>query len=214
MVKVKICGIKSIEEVYMVNKHLPDYIGFVFAESKRKVTIETAAKLSESLAEKIGKVGVFVNEAIDDIIKTVKKVNLDVIQLSGDESCEYIEKLKHIMNEDTLHDKVKVWKSFRIKKNGALAEIEKYNVNAYLLDSYVAGSYGGSGEVFDWEKANKIINKYNIIIAGGLNPSNVKELLSLMNPYMLDVSSGVEGAYGKDENKVRDFIYSVRYNSY
>lgn len=200
MAKVKICGIRSFRDVGIINTLKPDYIGFVFAESKRKVTIEEASSYSKKIIEGIRKVGVFVNHDTEFIRNAVNKCCLDVIQLHGEEN--------HLDYEDI---GVEIWKSFRIKKSEDFLEIEKYSGEYFLTDSYVEGSYGGTGKVVD-KNIIKTIKGKKHIIAGGLDKNNVSEFIKKFNPYCVDVSSSVETEGKKDFYKTKEFIEEVRKN--
>ena len=205
MTGIKICGLKRLIDVEYVNKYLPDYVGFVFAESQRKVEPTYAALMSEHLKPGIKKVGVFVNADISAVENTVKLCGLDVIQLSGDEDVEYVKELARKAGRY-----FEIWKSIRVKDRDSLNAADKYPVDAYLLDACAKGSYGGSGISFDWNVATGAAESRKIILAGGLNPENVKKAVEIVKPFAVDVSSGVETGGFKDEAKIRDFIQAVR----
>jgi phosphoribosylanthranilate isomerase len=208
MIKVKICGIKNKENVDWINSDLPDYVGLVFAKSKRKVTFDTAKILLDRLDSKIKKVGVFVNEKLSDIAYIAVNLRLDIVQLHGDEDNNYILSLKN--NIDS-----RIWKAVRLVDNTSLLPLVSYkNVDAFLLDSYSKEFYGGTGETFNWELAIEAKKYGRVILAGGLNPENVAEAIKKVEPYAVDVSSGVENENGKDKYKIRKFIYSARSNIY
>lgn len=220
MVKIKICGIKREEDVRLINMYLPDYAGFVFAESRRRVTIKQALNLCRRLDKRIRRVGVFVNEPEDVIIEAVKDLSLDVVQLSGDENPDYVRSLDERIKKTrswekgSVEKRIEIWKAIRVVDKSSLDKMRIYDVDKYLLDSYTKGSFGGSGTTFNWDLIKeelKILNSCkNIIIAGGLNSENVKEAIKILNPYGVDVSSGVETGGVKDEGKIRDFINCVR----
>lgn len=198
MVKVKICGITSLSEVEFLNRVMPDYIGFVFSKSIRKVTAEEALTLSKYLSKRICRVGVFRNEEIYKVREIALSGVIDVIQLHGNENEEYIKELEDLNME--------VWKGITIKET---LEINfNYNVDKYLLD----GNTPGSGECFNWESLQHIPK--GIILAGGINEENVLYGIEKFMPYAVDVSSGVEkivnGIRLKDENKTSRLIRKVR----
>jgi tryptophan synthase beta chain len=194
MVKIKICGIKTIKDIEIVNKYLPDYIGFVFAESRQKISDDTAQQLKKALVPEIKAVGVFVNDDISHIISLVEQNIIDVIQLHGDESEEYIAQLKKAVS-------VPVNKVFKVKDK-ELAE--PLTIADYvLLDS----STGGSGKTFDLNNISNIESSF--FVAGGINITNVQQYLNL-EPYGIDVSSGVEVNGEKDEHKIKELIEYVR----
>jgi phosphoribosylanthranilate isomerase len=196
-VKLKICGITSEKDAIMVSKLGADAIGFVFAESKRKITPEKAKEIIEKLPPFITTVGIFMNAEIDEVNKIAEYAALDAVQLHGNESPEYCNKMNR-----------KVVKGILITKNDSkesiLKKMENYSVAAYILDPGT-----GSGETFDWDIAYGI--EKPIIIAGGLSPENVKDVIKKLHPYGVDVSSGVEKEYGKkDREKVQKFIREAR----
>ncbi|MEZ4358131.1 MAG: phosphoribosylanthranilate isomerase [Eubacteriales bacterium] len=200
MAKVKICGIKSRDDIDIVNALLPDYIGFVFCPtSKRYISLNEAKVLSSLLSSKIKKVGVFVNEKKETINKLKEECNLDVLQLHGDEK-----------PQDCFYDGASVWKAIRIKDSIDLDKVKFYNVDRFLLDTFVLGSYGGSGKMFDLNLIRYLSKKDEIVLAGGLSPENVKTIVKTVNPYAVDVSSGVETEGKKDYCLVKEFIDKVR----
>jgi len=203
MTAVKICGIKTPEEVSILNRYTPDYAGFIFSRSKRIVSIKKASFLIGLLPKEVKRVGVFVNETEETILNTQWECGLDVIQLSGDEDESFINKLKK-----TGYIK-EIWKSVRVSGSTDYSDINN-NADAILLDTYSKSAYGGTGETFDWNGAKSFAENHRIILAGGLNPDNVKEAIKTLNPYCVDVSSGVEVNGYKDENLVKEFIKRVK----
>lgn len=209
MTKIKICGLKRIEDIQYVNKYLPDYIGFVFAESKRRVTVEQVMKLRNELDIRIKTVGVFVNEDIDKVIEISKKCRLNCLQLHGDEDETYVENLKNLLNSHLVKD-VEIWKAIRVKDESSIAMLNSYRVDAFVLDTFVEGAYGGVGKVFDWSLA-KLAKPYGkIFVAGGLNIENVRAVVEAVSPYGVDVSGGVETDGCKDESKICSFVEKVK----
>ncbi len=206
MSKVKICGLTRNVDIEYVNKYLPDYIGFVFAASRRQVNADDALKLSNSLDKWIKKAGVFVNHSIDEVLNIASVCGLDIIQLSGDEDFEYVKKLK-----SKVRSKVEIWKAIRIKDETSLSNAELFDADGILLDAYAGNSYGGSGKSFDWTIAAKASKKFKIILAGGLDCTKVKQAIEIVNPFAVDVSSGVETDGYKDETKIKEFIVKARF---
>jgi len=199
LTQVKICGIKREIDVEFINKYLPNYAGFVFAGTKRKLSPETATNLCRLTDSHIKKVGVFVNKDFEHLLNIANLCKLDIVQLHGDETPDYVQNVKTAGYE--------VWKAFRIQDSSIFEEIKKYNADKYLLDTYVKDEYGGSGVAFDW---SLIKNGENIILAGGLNNKNVTDAIAIAKPYCVDVSSGVEDELGyKDEQKIREFMEAV-----
>ncbi len=216
MIRVKICGIRSEEDVMILNRCMPDYAGFVFAAGKREVSPDQVSVLIKMLDTRIRTVGVFVNRDLRDVVDISRRCGLDVIQLHGEETPEYVCALKRALGGR------ECWKAFRIAGEGSLADVRLFSaavaVDAIVLDSFCAGCYGGSGKTFDWSLAANLKGQGDaadckIILAGGLNPENVGGAVRAIRPYCpyaMDVSSGVETGGRKDECKIMDFIASVR----
>ena len=201
MTKIKICGLKRLEDITYVNKYLPDYIGFIFAKSKRMVDDATAAQLKRALDKRIKAVGVFVNEPIEHITALCRENIIDLVQLHGDEEEAYIKELKQrIPNE--------IIKAIRLKEALGPEDIQKFSCSHILFDTYNKEQYGGSGLTFNLELIPENINSY--FIAGGLNAENILEVIEVCHPYCVDISSGVETNGIKDENKIRELIELVR----
>lgn len=204
MTKVKICGITNLEDGLNAVKLGADYVGFVFYEkSPRNVSFRQAWEISQELG-KVKKVGLFVNETPENVMAISDFVGLEVLQFHGDENPQYCLGLAGIADE--------TWKAIRVEDEGSLAQIQAYeSIDAFVLDAHVDGKMGGTGSTFDWELAKKarVYNK-RIILAGGLDSSNVREAIRIVQPYAVDVSSGVEEAKGKKSyEKMREFIEAV-----
>ncbi|MDC7236522.1 MAG: phosphoribosylanthranilate isomerase [Sphaerochaetaceae bacterium] len=192
--KLKICGLKREEDILMANEIKPEYIGFVFAKSKRQVNLEKALFLKSKLDKMIKSVGVFVNEPIENVVKTVKSKAIDIVQLHGDEDSSYILKLKREVNIPIIKA-IKVNKDFR--------NIEKFNeVNYLLIDSG-----GGSGKTFDWSLDLKF-NK-PLFIAGGISLANIEEAYKRFKSYAFDLSSSVETNGYKDFKKMKEISFKL-----
>lgn len=202
MTKIKICGLRRIEDIEIVNNYLPDYIGFIFAKSKRKISIEEGETFSIELDNRIKKVGVFVNEKLDILLETADRVKLDIIQLHGDEDLDYIDKIDK---------KYKIWKAIRVEDKRDVEIIKKYEnkVDKILLDSFHEDEYGGTGLNFDWNMI-KNINMEKIVLAGGINYGNILGAIKITQAETLDISSGVETDGFKDLEKIKDIILKVR----
>jgi phosphoribosylanthranilate isomerase len=194
--KVKICGITDEKSLYDAIEAGADAIGFVFANSKRKITIEKAINLSYHVPPHILKIGVFVNETEENIKKIFTKVSLDFIQLHGDETPQFCKSIK-----------LPVIKAFSINNMEDVDKASRYEVPYYLFDGAKGAYHGGNGETFDWNLL-EVMNfpKEKIILAGGLTPKNVEEAIKVVSPLMVDVSSGVETNEKKDKDKVTEFI--------
>ena len=205
--KVKICGLKRLEDIEIVNKFCPDYIGFIFAASKRQISIEIAQQLKALLHPSIKTVGVFVNESIEKILQYEQLGIINIVQLHGDEDLVYIKELKKSSS-------LPIIKAFRIKDEKSLENqyslIENPILDGVLLDAFSPVNYGGLGKSFDWNLLEKVPRPY--FLAGGIGIDNIDEAL-LHKPYAVDVSSKVETDGVKDETKVRVLIERIRRNS-
>jgi phosphoribosylanthranilate isomerase len=207
-VRVKFCGITSVEDRDSAIIAGADAIGLVFfKDSLRFVTLEKAEIIAKDTPPFISIVGIFVNEDLDFIEECVERCNLNVVQLHGDEDVKYCLKFKSMMFKG-----VKLIKAIRIKDREGLAAIEDCPADAILLDAYKKGAYGGTGQGFDHSLAI-IAKEYgrNIIISGGLNPDNVYKIIKEVKPYGVDVSSGIESSPGKKNVELMErFIEEVR----
>lgn len=198
MAKIKICGLKRLEDIEIVNKYKPDYIGFVFADSKRKVTSDLAFKMKKNLDSSIKSVGVFVDEDIDVIIKLYDEGIIDIAQLHGLENEEYIKKLKQKSNY-----KLEIINVIEMSDEKDLKEYDNSLADYLLLDS---GK--GSGKTFDWRLIRKDLKK-EFFLAGGLNSKNISKAIEEFNPYAVDLSSSVETDGYKDELKIKEVMEEV-----
>lgn len=201
MKKVKICGLRRKEDILMVNRLKPDYVGFVFADSSRKVTKEEAKALSKQLEKEICPVGVFVNEEPETVAQIANAGIIDLIQLHGDEDEAYIQKLKVLTNKPVI-------KAVRVSSREQIQKAEALSCEYLLFDTYIKGQYGGSGKSFDVSLIGEVSKPY--FIAGGLSEGNVAEKLKDCEAFAADVSSAVETDGYKDEKKVQQFIEAVR----
>lgn len=192
--KIKICGLFRVEDIQYVNEIKPDYIGFVFAKSKRQVTYQQALNLKQQLNKDIKAVGVFVNEDIDFIVKLVNNHIIDIIQLHGSENNEYINKIKNQTH-------VPIIKAIKVSSADDLNV--SYNVDYYLLDNKISGS----GNSFDWNLIKKMDKP--VFLAGGISLENIDEAIDTAD-YGIDVSSGVETNGVKDFNKIKEIVRRVR----
>ena len=198
MTKVKICGL--MEEAHAKAAVQADAAGFVFAPSKRRVTIEHAARLAKHLPVDTEKIGVFVNAELNEIEEAVEKVPLTMVQLHGDETDELVKSIG-----------VPVIQAFSIRTKEDALKLEKSIADYILVDAPGADYRGGSGQVFDWSLLEGLeIDFARLIVAGGLNPENVSGAVKQLKPFMVDVSSGVETEGRKDVNKIQAFIKQVK----
>lgn len=203
-VKIKICGLMRSKDIEYVNEFMPDYIGFVFAKSKRQIDFDTAKRLKEKLDKSIKTVGVFVDEDIETIAQIVNEGVIEFVQLHGSEDESYILNLRQKLKSDIAIIKAVRDNSLNnnILKDNLLNKIST-NADFILLDSGA-----GSGEIFDWDK--KIVCNKPVFLAGGLNEYNVSEAIKKIQPFAVDVSSGIETAGFKDIEKIRRFIKESR----
>jgi phosphoribosylanthranilate isomerase len=212
-VRVKVCGLREPEKAAAIARCGADAIGMVFADSPRWVSPEQAREISDALPPFVATVGVFVNAAPVVINRVVEKARLQYIQLHGDEAPELVEQIDR-----------PVIKAFRVRDTGWLAEVRQWlsavatpwRVAAILLDAYKEGAYGGTGERFNWEwvadarQAKALAGLPPIILSGGLDKNNVVTAMGVVQPWAVDVSSGVEAAPGvKDVEKANRFIITV-----
>lgn len=196
MTKIKICGLSRVEDIETVNEVMPDFIGFVFAKSRRQVSIEKAAELKSLLNPDIKAVGVFVNEELS-VIKLLAELDIiDIIQLHGDENSDYIKSAKKLGKP--------VIKAVRVADTLPAAD---ENADFVLFDKHGENAYGGLGESFDWE----LLRNYSLpyFLAGGVNIQNLSEALAL-NPYAIDISSGVEENGVKSKRLIEQAVKIVR----
>lgn len=202
MPRIKICGITSVEDAFAAVDNGADALGFVFfAKSPRAIEPEKARSIISSLPPFITTVGVFVDEDNDRIEQIISYTGLDAVQFHGTEDPEKCKASR------------KVIKAIRVRELSDLEPLKHYkSVSAFLLDTYSQNTFGGTGQVFNWEIAVNAKNFGNIILAGGLTPENIEDAIRFVKPYGVDVSSGVEGsARGKkDHIKVKQFIDKAR----
>ena len=196
MTKIKLCGLSRIIDIETANELNVDYIGFVFAnKSKRYIDKSTAKNLKEKLNRNIKAVGVFVNESIEKIADYITNDIIDIVQLHGNEDNEYIKELKTTINKPII-------KAFKI------SDEKDINIaNESIADYILLDSGAGDGKVFDWNLI-KGINR-NYFLAGGLTIDNVSSAIKSLNPYAIDVSSGIETNSLKDKNKMKQFVEIV-----
>ena len=215
--KVKMCGISKVETIPAVVEAKPDYMGLVFAPSKRQVTVDQAKILVEELhrgyAKKYGSdtehdkngtiktVGVFVNETVENLVTIANEANLDAVQLHGDEDEAFIQSLKERTN-------VEVWKAVQIR---SAADVEKWidsSADMLLFDAYHKDERGGTGEVFDWSSLDAFERPF--MLAGGIDSTNVARAIRTVRPYGIDISSGIETNGMKDDKKITAFTKIVK----
>ena len=198
MTRIKICGIVNSDDAFAAINYGADALGFVFySESPRAIMPEEAKKIISSLPPFVTTIGVFVDRSKKDLDKIASYTGVDVVQLHGSEPPEYCNLGK------------KVIKAIRVKELSDLEQLNRYkDISAFLLDTYSQDVIGGTGQIFNWEIAVEAKKFGRIILAGGLTPENIEEAVKLVQPYAVDVASGVEGRKKgvKDHKKLRLFI--------
>ena len=200
MVKIKICGLMRLADVEVVNRYKPDFIGFVFANTRRMVSHELASQMKNNLSSDIAAVGVFVDAPVNEILELYDKGIIDVAQLHGEETEEYIRRLKESTNNGLI-----IIKAIEMSEDKNLLDYDNSQADYLLLDS---GK--GSGKTFDWRLIRKDLKK-EFFLAGGINASNVKEAILVFNPYAIDLSSSLETDGFKDENKIKEIMEVIRW---
>ena len=215
--KVKMCGISKVETIPAVVEAKPDYMGLVFAPSKRQVTVDQAKTLVEELHKQYTKrynngaeqsnndeiktVGVFVNETLENLVTIAKEANLDVVQLHGDEDEAFTQSLKERTN-------VEVWKAVQIRSAADAETWIDSSADMLLFDAYHKDERGGTGEVFDWSCLDEFERPF--MLAGGIDSTNVARAIRTVRPYGIDISSGIETDGVKDDEKIKAFTNIVR----
>ena len=219
--KIKMCGISKVETIPAVVEAQPDYMGLVFASSKRQVTVAQAKILVSELhkqyanrynrdviqwsndvvQEFIKTVGVFVNETLENLVTIATEVNLDAVQLHGDEDEAFIQSLKERTN-------VEVWKAVQIRSAADAEAWIDSSADMLLFDAYHKDDRGGTGEVFDWSCLDEFERPF--MLAGGIDSTNVARAIRTVRPYGIDISSGIETEGVKDNEKIKAFTNIVR----
>ncbi|MGH7799503.1 MAG: phosphoribosylanthranilate isomerase [Thermodesulfobacteriota bacterium] len=201
MVRIKICGITNLEDALFSVDLGTNALGFVFYKgSKRYIEPDNAKSIISKLPPFVTTVGVFANQELEEIKKIKEKTGFDAFQLHGDESPDFCMKLEG-----------KIIKAIRVKDSINPEEIESYPTQAILFDNYSIEYYGGTGETFGWEILKGFDTSKKIILSGGLTPENVAQAIRIVNPYAVDVSSGVEDSPGKkNPDKLKRFIKAAR----
>jgi phosphoribosylanthranilate isomerase len=201
MVKVKICGMTSIEDTLLAVEGGADAVGFIFyKKSPRAVSESTVKKIIAALPPFVETVGVFVDESADRINHIADSCKLSAVQLHGNESPEFCKTIRH-----------KVIKAVRVKDKDSFDGLGSYKVSAFLLDAFSDEQQGGTGATFDWRLASEGKIYGPVILAGGLDPSNVAHAIQKVKPYAVDVCSGVERSPGiKDPVRLKEFLKAAK----
>ncbi len=200
--EIKICGLKRVEDALMVNEFENiRYVGFVFANTPRKITIEKALEIKKNLRPDIKTVGVFAGQPMEEIIEIMEKADLDVCQLHSGET-----------NEDCGFINKTVWKSISVKDKESAEIAESYtNADGFVLDTFKKNQWGGTGETFDWSAVEDFSKNHFTILAGGINSANVNDAIEKVSPNIIDLSSSVEVDGFKNYDKIKKFMESLKY---
>ena len=215
-VKVKFCGIIQEDTVPVLLETQPDYVGFVFAPSKRQVTVEQAQSITKSLQDSVNptsgnkccsRVGVFVNETIRTIVEIAKAVPLSVVQLHGDETIAYIESLRIHLEEEQLGF-IQIWKAVQVQTKEDIMQWEQAPIDGLVVDAYSKTTRGGTGQTVDWSLLEGIQMPY--YLAGGIGLHNVARAIRRLQPYGLDMSSSLETNGQKDDTTIRTMSQLIK----
>lgn len=213
---VKICGTTNLEDAQAAVDAGADALGFVFAQSPRRISPHEAKGIIAVLPRRVETVGVFVNQKAKVILETAEKAGLTGVQLHGDETLEFAHELRDRAGAAGI--KVRLYKAIAMKRltaGGLCFALPKKLISAYVLDSGSWTKRGGTGKKFDWKQAAPLLRfvggRFDVIIAGGLNPENVAKAIRLFRPWGVDVASGVEREPGKkDHEKIRAFVKAAK----
>lgn len=201
VVQVKICGLRDLTNARAAVEAGADYVGFVFAPTRRYVAPEVVRSIVRELPDSVARVGLFVNEAPETIRQIASICDLDYVQLCGDEPPEFCRDLS-----------IPVARSLRVRGPEVAKEVETYAAHVAWcnLDGYQPNAYGGTGTSFDWGLAGALSGRCPIMVAGGLGPENVSEAIRIARPWGVDVSSGVETDGQKDPEKIYAFVRAAK----
>ena len=192
MTRVKICGNTNLEDAKRAVELGADYLGFIFAESKRKVDIPTVREILQGLPQFSKFVGVFSNQPKKEVLTIAGELGIKILQFHGDETALYCNSFEEKGFE--------VIKTFRIKDKMSLKRLDDYNVTSFLFDTYSKTEQGGTGTAFDWTLIeDKPYVHEKLFLAGGLSAGNLRQALSQVRPFAVDVASGVEKEPGKKD---------------
>ncbi len=197
--KIKICGLFRDCDIDYVNEAIPDFIGFVFAESRRQVSAGWAEAMRPKLRSEITPVGVFVNESLTNVAKLLNNNIIEMAQLHGEENENYIQELKSLTNRPII-------KAVRVLAHEDIEAAQQTAADFLLLDN----GTGGTGESFDWSLVSKVKNQKPFFLAGGLDSGNLEQAIQATSPYAVDLSSGVETDGIKDRTKILEIVRRMR----
>lgn len=215
-VKVKFCGITQEDTVPVLMETQPNYVGFIFAPSKRQVTVEQAKSITRSLQDSVhttsgnkccSRVGVFVNETIPTIVEIAKAVPLSVVQLHGDETVTYIETLRSQLQEEQL-ESIEIWKAIQVQGKEDILPWKQAPIDGLVVDAYSKEERGGTGKTIDWSLLDEVQVPY--YLAGGIGLHNVARAIRRLQPYGLDMSSSLETNGQKDVRKIKSMAQIIK----
>ncbi len=201
MCRIKICGIRRECDIDYVNSAVPDYIGFVFANTRRYIDYDSASRLKSRLDGRIKAIGVYVNEDINKVCEAVERGIIDLIQLHGDEDEEYIRRIRRRVDAPVI-------KAVRVRSTEQILSAQALPCDYLLLDAYKKDEYGGTGRQFGWELIPPL--KKPFFLAGGLDIKNISAAAERVKPFALDISSGVEENGVKSREKIDEIIKLIR----
>ena len=199
--KIKICGLRRLEDAQIVNAVQAQYGGFVFAKSKRQVTMAQAQQLREVLLPSGQTVGVIVDAAPAEIAALCQQGIIDIVQFHGHEDAAYIQQLRALIQAPIV-------KAVQVRSAEVVLQAQQLDCDYLLLDTYIPGVAGGSGQQFDYQQIPPLYKPF--FLAGGLTPENVQQAIQKVHPYAVDVSSGVEENGWKSAEKIKQFVQMVR----
>jgi phosphoribosylanthranilate isomerase len=199
--KIKICGLRRLEDAQAVNAVRVQYAGFVFAPSKRQVTAQQAQQLREALLPTVQTVGVFVDAPPEEIVALCQQGIIHIIQLHGHEDAAYLETLRSLTDAPII-------KAVAVRSGQDILQAQQLHCDYLLLDTFIPGVAGGSGKQFDYQQIPPLYKPF--FLAGGLTPENVGQAIAQVHPYAVDVSSGVEANGWKSAEKIQRFVRQVR----
>ena len=214
--KVKFCGISKEDTVPVLLDTQPDHVGFIFAPSKRQVTVEQAQSITKSLQDSVhttsgnkccSLVGVFVNETIPTIVEIAKTVPLSVVQLHGDETVTYIETLRSQLQEEQL-ESIEIWKAIQVQGKEDILSWKQAPIDGLVVDAYSKEERGGTGKTIDWSLLDDVQVPY--YLAGGIGLNNVARAIRRLQPYGLDMSSSLETNGQKDVKKIKSMAQIIK----
>lgn len=203
--RLKICGLTSVDDATLAVQAGAWALGVILWEgSKRHCDLETAQAIAATHRRSAEVVGVFVNAPLDEVVRTVDVAQLSMVQLHGDEGPSFC-------TEVARRTGVKVIKAGRVAARWDIQEMERYRTDLHLLDTRVEGAVGGTGETFDWSLTRERMTRIPLILAGGLDASNVGEAIVAVEPFAVDVAGGTEASPGvKDPEKITAFAAAVK----